>query len=107
MTIDPEECGAGVQSAIALAVAKAYADIVKNPVVLALEEPELYLHPHGCRHFYRLLHEFAGAVLQIIYTTHERSFVNVGDFDSVHIVRKIARQTESTSGPTVDISRHE
>ncbi len=103
MTIDPEECGAGVQSAIALAVAKAYADIVKNPVVLALEEPELYLHPHGCRHFYRLLHEFAGAGLQIIYTTHERSFVNVGDFDSVHIVRKIAGQTEVTSGRTLHI----
>jgi putative ATP-dependent endonuclease of the OLD family len=103
MVIDPEECGAGVQSAIALAVAKAYADIVKNPVVLALEEPELYLHPHGCRHFYRLLHEFAGAGLQIIYTTHERSFVAVGDFDSVHIVRKDAGQTEVESGRNLHI----
>jgi predicted ATP-dependent endonuclease of OLD family len=103
MIIDPEECGAGVQSAIALAVAKAYADIVKNPVVLALEEPELYLHPHGCRHFYRLLHEFAGHGLQVIYTTHERSFVNVGDFDSVHIVRKKAGQTEVESGKNLHI----
>ena len=103
MNVDPEECGAGVQSAIALAVAKAYADIFKNPVVLALEEPELYLHPHGCRHFYRLLQEFSGAGLQIIYTTHERSFVNVGDFDSVHIVRKIAQQTEVASGRSLHI----
>jgi|SRR5580704_4942409 putative ATP-dependent endonuclease of OLD family len=103
MNIDPEECGAGVQSAIALAVAKAYADIFKNPVVLALEEPELYLHPHGCRHFYRLLQQFSGAGLQIIYTTHERSFVNVGDFDSVHIVRKSAQQTEVTSGRRLHI----
>jgi predicted ATP-dependent endonuclease of OLD family len=103
LTVDPEECGAGVQGAIAVAVAKAYADIVRNPVVLAMEEPELFLHPHGCRHFYRLLQEFANAGLQIIYTTHERSFVNVGDFDSIHIVRKVAGQTEVTSGRTLQI----
>lgn len=103
ISIDPEEAGAGVQSAIALAVAKAYADIVRNPVVLAMEEPELYLHPHGCRHFYRLLQEFAQGGLQIIYSTHERSFVNVGDFDSVHIVRKIGGQTEVTSGRALNI----
>jgi putative ATP-dependent endonuclease of OLD family len=104
MRVDPEEAGAGVQSAIALAVAKAYADIVRNPVVLALEEPELYLHPHGCRHFYRLLKEFSEAGLQIIYTTHERAFVNIGDFDSVHIVRKVGHQTEVTSGQALNIA---
>jgi putative ATP-dependent endonuclease of OLD family len=104
MRVDPEETGAGVQSAIALAVAKAYADIVRNPVVLALEEPELYLHPHGCRHFYRLLQEFSQAGLQVIYTTHERSFVSIGDFDSVHIVRKVGHQTEVTSGRTLNIA---
>jgi predicted ATP-dependent endonuclease of OLD family len=103
MAIDPEEAGAGVQSAIALAVAKAYADIVRNPVVLAMEEPELYLHPHGCRHFYRLLQEFSNAGLQIIYSTHERSFVNVGDFDSVHIVRKVGGKTEVISGRSLNI----
>jgi putative ATP-dependent endonuclease of OLD family len=103
MTIDPEEVGAGVQSAIALAVAKAYADIFRNPVVLAMEEPELYLHPHGCRHFYRLLQEFSQAGLQVIYSTHERSFVNVGNFDSVHIVRKVGGQTEVTSGRALNI----
>ncbi len=103
MRIDPEEAGAGVQGAIAVAVAKAYAEIVRNPVVLAIEEPELYLHPHGCRHFYRLLQEFSTAGLQVIYTTHERSFVDAGDFDSVHVVRKIAGQTEVTSGRTLNI----
>ena len=103
MSIDPDEAGAGVQSAIALGVAKAYADIVRNPVVLATEEPELYLHPHGCRHFYRLLQEYARAGLQVIYSTHERSFVNVGDFDSVHVVRKVAGRTHVTSGQTLNI----
>lgn len=103
ISVDPEEAGAGVQSAIALAVAKAYADIVRKPVMLALEEPELYLHPHGCRHFYRLLQEFAQAGLQVLYSTHERSFVNVGDFDSVHIVRKVGGQTEVSSGRALNI----
>jgi predicted ATP-dependent endonuclease of OLD family len=103
MCLDPEEVGAGAQGAIALAVAKAYADIVRSPVVLAIEEPELYLHPHGCRHFYRLLQEFSNAGLQVIYTTHERSFVNAGDFDSIHIVRKLGGQTEVSSGRGLQI----
>lgn len=64
-----------------------------------MEEPELYLHPHGCRHFYRLLQEFSEVGLQIIYSTHERSFVNVGDFDSVHIVRKVAKPTGNRTEP--------
>lgn len=103
MCLDPEEVGAGAQAAIALAVAKAYADIVRNPVVLAIEEPELYLHPHGCRHFYQLLQEFSQSGLQVVYTTHERSFVNIGDFDSVHIIRKVGGQTEITSGRRLHI----
>ena len=75
---DPEDVGAGVQSALAVAIAKAYAEIVKQPLILTIEEPELYLHPHGCRHFYRLLRELSQGDLQIIYSTHERAFVSGG-----------------------------
>ena len=86
---DAEELGSGAQSALAVAIAKAYADIVRQPMILAVEEPELYLHPHGCRHFYKLLRHLSEADnLQVIYTTHERSFVNAGDFADIHIVRK-------------------
>ena len=53
--VDIENEGAGVQSAVAIAIARTYAQIVQQPLILAIEEPELYLHPHGCRHFYKIL----------------------------------------------------
>jgi energy-coupling factor transporter ATP-binding protein EcfA2 len=98
MISDAEEVGAGVQSALAVGIAKAYAEIVRQPLILAIEEPELYLHPHGCRNFYKLLMELSEQGLQIIYTTHERSFVNAGEYDALHIVRKAGGGTNVTSG---------
>ncbi|HGE70633.1 TPA: DUF2813 domain-containing protein, partial [Candidatus Poribacteria bacterium] len=44
---DAEDMGAGTQSALAIAIARAYAEIIRQPLVMAIEEPELYLHPHG------------------------------------------------------------
>jgi len=86
--VDVENEGAGVQSAVAIAIARTYAKIVQQPLILAIEEPELYLHPHGCRHFYKILKELSQNGVQVIYTTHERSFVNVADLDSILLVKK-------------------
>ena len=86
--VDIENEGAGVQSAVAIAIARTYAEIVKKPLILAIEEPELYLHPHGCRHFYKILKELSQNDVQVIYTTHERSFVNIADLDSILLVKK-------------------
>jgi predicted ATP-dependent endonuclease of OLD family len=95
---DAEDMGAGTQSALAIAIARAYAEIVKHPLVLAIEEPELYLHPHGCRHFRRLLEELSENGIQVIYTTHERSFVDLGHFQNIHLVKKESATTEVFSG---------
>lgn len=95
---DAEEVGAGVQSALAIAIARAYAQIVRKSLLMAIEEPELYLHPHGCRHFYKLLCELSRNNVQIIYTTHERSFVNVLDYQNIHLVRKGNGKTYVRSG---------
>ncbi|MEO2068635.1 MAG: AAA family ATPase [Desulfurobacteriaceae bacterium] len=92
--VDVELEGAGVQSAVAIAMARVYAEVTNRPLVLAIEEPELYLHPHGCRHFYRLLKELSNSGVQVVYTTHERSFVRVEDYRSICIVRKKGLQTE-------------
>ena len=95
---DAEDMGAGTQSALVIAIARAYADIVRNPVIIAIEEPELYLHPHGCRHFYKLLKNLANDGLQVIYTTHERSFIDISNFESIHIVKKEGDETKVYSG---------
>jgi len=86
--VDVENEGAGIQSAVAIAIARTYAQIVQQPLILAIEEPELYLHPHGCRHFYKILKELSQNGVQVIYTTHERSFVNIADLDSIILVKK-------------------
>ena len=90
--------GAGTQSALAVAIARAYAEIVRRPLILAIEEPELYLHPHGCRHFRRLLDELAANGVQVIYTTHERSFVDIAKFEQVHLIRNEIGETKVCSG---------
>lgn len=95
---DAEDMGAGTQSALAVAIARAYAEIVKKPLVMAIEEPELYLHPHGCRHFYRLLKELSEKGVQIIYTTHETSFVNVAEYQSINLVKKESNKTAVKTG---------
>jgi predicted ATP-dependent endonuclease of OLD family len=100
---DSEDMGAGIQSALAVAIAIAYAKIVRKPLIIAIEEPELYLHPHGCRHFYRLLKNLTEEGLneeglQVIYTTHERSFINISNYREIHIVRKENEETRVYSG---------
>jgi len=100
---DSEDMGAGIQSALAIAIAIAYAKIVRKPLIIAIEEPELYLHPHGCRHFYRLLKNLTEEGLneeglQVIYTTHERSFINISNYREIHIVRKENEETRVYSG---------
>ena len=92
--VDVESEGAGIQSAVAIALARTYANITKLPLMIAIEEPELFLHPHGCRHFYRLLKELSQNGVQIIYTTHNRSFVRAEDYQSICIVRKNGIETE-------------
>lgn len=90
---DAEDMGAGTQSALAIAIARAYSEIVRRPLILAIEEPELYLHPHGCRHFRKLLQELVTSGIQVLYTTHERSFIDLSQFNYVHLIRKDADET--------------
>lgn len=87
--------GAGVQSAFAVALANAYSKFVRKAVILTIEEPELYLHPHGCRNFYNFLKKLANENLQIIYSTHSKAFVNIADFQDINIIRK-PRNEETT-----------
>lgn len=101
---DVEDMGAGIQSALAVAIARTYAEIVKRPLVLAIEEPELYLHPHACRHFYKLLKDLSQRGIQIFYTTHEKSFVNITDFQSIHLVKKENNETKVCSGIKKSVS---
>lgn len=63
-------------------------------LILAIEEPELYLHPSRCRYMCEILvqlattkHPLSGGN-QIIYTTHSPYFVNLNRFEEIRVLRK-------------------
>lgn len=66
-----------------------------KPIILAIEEPELYIHPHSQRLIFQVLKDFAGVVSeqpqgsdQVIYSTHSPAFVEVWNFERIGVVRK-------------------
>ena len=66
-------------------------------LILAFEEPELYLHPSRCRYLASLLLRLAkdpkvglGTSNQIIYTSHSPYFLDLHRFDKIRIVRKVS-----------------
>lgn len=59
----------------------------EQTIILAIEEPELYIHPQMQRLIYRVLNEFSKTD-QVIYSTHSPAFVDVAKYDSIAVVRK-------------------
>lgn len=96
--------GAGIQSALAVAIAKAYTEIVQEAVILIIEKQERFLHPHGFRHFYKLLKNLSNESFQVIYTTHERSFIDIRDYKNIHFVKKENNKTIVYSGNSIESS---
>ena len=88
------EMGAGMQSAIVIALLNAYKVLKRTGAILLIEEPEVYLHPHARRYFYSLLKDLAKQGNQIFYTTHSPEFVDLSNYEYVSIVRKFV--TEGT-----------
>lgn len=82
------EMGAGIQSAIVVALINAYKTLKRTGAVLLIEEPEVYLHPHARRYFYSVLRELSEEGTQVFYTTHSTEFVNIDHYENVNIVRK-------------------
>lgn len=106
MGFQASQMGMGLQSSLTIALLRAYAKIKKSDkAVIAIEEPEIFLHPQAQRHFYNLLREIAypssGEGIQIIYCTHSPLFVDVEYFDEVCLIRKeVDEEGEATTTVT-------
>jgi hypothetical protein len=97
--------------AISAASTGAGAAILNPDLILAIEEPELFLHPSRCRHLSELLltltkapTEANGARNQIMYATHSPYFVDLHRFDQVRIARKPKNPT--LPAPCCEISQY-
>jgi putative ATP-dependent endonuclease of the OLD family len=94
--------GHGLQRSIVFAflqllVAAKHRGAETRPIILAIEEPELYIHPHTQRLIYRVLKDFAGlpgetdvaqGTDQVLYSTHSPVFVDVSRYERICVVRK-------------------
>lgn len=83
--------GTGEQRLAIFRFLQTYADFIgsaKNVnVILAIDEPELYLHPPYKRALYSMFRKLE-KTFQIIYTTHDPIFVSLEYFDEIRIIRK-------------------
>lgn len=93
MTFRADQMGMGLQSSLTIALLRAYARIARRDrAIIAIEEPELFLHPLAQRQFYVLMRELAypqeATPLQILYTTHSGQLIDVEHFNEICVVRK-------------------
>lgn len=126
--------GHGLQRALVLALLEQLSVSLQGPVdragqggegqeaavqapnlILAIEEPELYLHPARGRYLARILRELsarrddlAAPGTQVICVTHSPYFVDVNHFDEVRMCRKVpaAAPDEPRETTFVAFSRH-
>lgn len=92
--LDLSELGEGARNLILIALLKSFAKNFKSEGglmngILALEEPELFLHPQARRHLFTELREIADSGMQVIISTHSDSFIDTEFFDEIGRVIKI------------------
>jgi putative ATP-dependent endonuclease of the OLD family len=87
-------------------------------LILAIEEPELYLHPSRCRYLSKVMFDLSTQPdqndeprTQILYGTHSPFFIDIQRFDQVRLARKVSitdtttLQTKITSFTRAEAAR--
>jgi putative ATP-dependent endonuclease of OLD family len=76
--LEVDHHGLGMQRSLVVSILRTWCDYVRTDArdyLFAIEEPEIYLHPHANRVLLNLLEEIAGHD-QVLFTTHSSEFVN-------------------------------
>lgn len=101
--------GQGLQSSLYFTIFRFYAEKIlkpigttgdKRPLIFAIEEPELYLHPHIQRVMLRTLQKISD-IDQVILSTHSPYFVDMLNHDTIGVVRKEPNATTITQTPAL------
>jgi len=82
--------GHGLQRAIIFSILRCYSELVtgvgeqkKKPMIFAVEEPELYMHPQAQRNIRKVFRGIADRDDQVIFSTHSSLLLDVAYFDEV------------------------
>jgi len=99
--------GSGIQSATIIGLFNYYTRYVNTvtSALLCIEEPELYLHPHGCRVISDHLEEFLNEDRnQVILTTHSVEFIRITSND-LNLVM-VYKERNASNATSVDIGKY-
>ncbi len=91
VTLSLSEAGSGVQSGVLLALHRLEQRAAENPgiqFILAVEEPEAFLHPQKQKELYQNVLAAQSANLRVIVTTHSPYIVAETPFTRLGLVRK-------------------
>lgn len=83
-----EFLGQGMRNMILLSLFRSYAKVFRGDAILALDEPELFLHPQAQRSLATLFRQIVDDGNQILISTHSPSFLSLDRFDEVVLVAK-------------------
>ncbi len=85
-----ENKGHGLQRAVIFTILRRYAEYMtyapdgkKRNLILAVEEPELYMHPQAQRTIRRVFRKISESSDQVFYSTHSSLLVDVAYFDEI------------------------
>ncbi|MBI1276813.1 MAG: AAA family ATPase [Anaerolineaceae bacterium] len=88
------EAGQGMRNFALLAMFRAYAKVFKGDGIIAIEEPEIYLHPHAQRSLSSLFQTLSSQGSQIFYSTHSGNFINAEHFEHICLVERRVDEEE-------------
>lgn len=101
LTTPLKDMGDGWQSVIRLAALEAltmYPDLIRDRVVLLLEEPETHLHPHLRRRMRKVLNELSKRGWTVVYTSHSAEMIS---FDEDITISRLVRSAGLVENCTV------
>ena len=110
ITSSAKDVGAGLQSAIVIAIFRTYQELKKSGAIIAIEEPEVFLHPQKARYFSSILKELSEKGNQIILSTHSPIFVSLNAPESNAMVSRSEAVGTSVLVPdkkTLDLSERQ
>lgn len=95
-----ENKGHGLQRAVIFTILRRYAEYMtsapdgkKRNLILAVEEPELYMHPQAQRTIRRVFRKIAEGGDQVLFSTHSSLLVDVAYFDEIIRMESCCEQT--------------
>jgi putative ATP-dependent endonuclease of OLD family len=88
--VDIEELWDWAKNLTIISLLRSYAKNFRDANgILAIEEPEIYLHPQARKHLYDILKDLANSWVQVIYTTHDPNFLEIWEFESIRRISKV------------------